>query len=439
MTLVIHHPELKPYLEQPWTLESLDQLEQLLHDRGTLDFQPLDTGLFPAAVADAYTGYHNVWVRDNIHLAHGFLAVGEIETAADVIRGLTKFFLTQQSKIDKIVAGELDATIHMNRPHIRFDGATLAECEEKWAHGQNDALGYYLWLTSVMATEHDLTLHPEEYQLLARFSKYFHAIRYWEDKDSGHWEELKKVEMSSVGTVVRGLQAWGALLKVPQELPGLTGDERETLLHECEELISHGMQTLAKTLPWECKSDVDAETREHDAALLFLIAPLGLLSPTEGQATRIIEGVVENLSGEIGICRYRGDSYWCADYKQKFDEESRTGDFSDDIGKRDALLGAGQEAQWCIFDPVLSVIFGQRYLETSDEKNLKAQRFHLARSVAQITGPASDWPEFRCPESYYLSQGEWIPNDVNPLLWTQANLRWALHQMSVSLKKPKKA
>jgi phosphorylase kinase alpha/beta subunit len=433
MTLVIHHPELKPFIEQPWTPESLDALTKFLEDRGTFRFNPLETGLFPAADADSYTGYHNVWVRDNIHLAHGFLAVGEIETAANVIRGLTRFFLTQQPKIDKIIAGDLDPSDHMNRPHIRFDGASLAECDEKWAHGQNDALGYYLWLASVMVAHHDLTLHANEYQLLARLPKYFHAIQYWQDKDSGHWEELKKVEMSSVGTVVRGLQAWETLLKVPQELPGLSGEERETLLHECEELLSHGMQTLAKTLPWECKSDNEKEARQHDAALLFLIAPLGLLDPTDAQAITIIDGTLKHLSSDIGICRYRGDSYWCADYKLKFDEESRTSDFSDDIGKRDALLNEGQEAQWCIFDSIVSVIYGQRYLQTGSTDDLNTQMLHLDRSVAQITGPGRDWPEFRCPESYYLSQGEWIPNDVNPLLWTQANLRWAIHQAKISL------
>jgi len=436
MTLVIHHPELKPFLEQPWTLESIERLENLLTEKGTLEFRALETGLYQAADADAYTGYHNVWVRDNIHLAHGFLAVGEIETAVDVIRGLTKFFLTQQTKMEKIIAGELDPAIQMNRPHIRFDGVTLAECDEKWAHAQNDALGYYLWLTSLMVKEHDLTLHADEYQLLTRFPEYFHAIQYWQDKDSGHWEELKKVEMSSVGTVVRGLQAWEELLKVPQELPGLSGDQRETLLNECDELISLGMQVLAKTLPWECKAQDDREHRHYDSALLFLIAPLGLLSPTDRQAMQIVDETRQHLAGPIGIRRYLGDSYWCADYKLKFDEESRTGDFSDDIGKRDSLLAEGQEAQWCIFDPVVSVIYGRRYLETGAVNDLDHQCHHLNRSVAQITGPGGEWPAFRCPESYYLSRGAWVPNDVTPLLWTQANLRWALHQMKKSLEKP---
>jgi len=433
MSLVVHHPKLQPYIDSPWTLESLDELHDLLVAHETFEFRHLETGLYPAAVADAYTGYDNVWVRDNIHLAHGFLAVEDLKRASGVIRGLTRFFLTQQKKFDQIIAGELDHSKQMNRPHIRFDGRTLAECDEKWAHAQNDALGYYLWLTSVMVREHDLVLHPEEFQLLTRFPKYFHAIKYWQDKDSGHWEELRKVEASSVGTVVRALQTWEELLKVPQELPGLTGDERKQLLRECDELISRGMQVLSKTLPWECRSDDDKERREHDGALLFLIAPLGLLQPTDPQAETIVKGALEHLMGEIGIRRYLGDSYWCADYKDKIDEESRTSDFSDNIAQRDALLKKGQEAQWCIFDPVVSVIYGKRFLETGEEADREAQEFHLNRSVAQITGPGGEWPEYRCPESYYLARGEWIPNDVTPLLWTQVNLGWAMHQMQLTL------
>lgn len=433
MRPVAHHPKLLPYIENPWTLKSLDELHDLLTGHSTFEFHNLESGLFPAALAHDDTGYRNVWVRDNIHLAHGFLAVADVKRAAGVIRGLTKFFLTQQHKIDHIIAGELDPSDQMNRPHIRFDGQTLAERDEKWAHAQNDALGYYLWLTGVMVREHDLVLHPEEFRLLSRFPRYFHAIEYWQDKDSGHWEELRKVEASSVGTVVRSLQVWQDLLKVPQELPGLSGDEREALLHECDELISRGMQSLSKILPWECRSDDPQERREHDAALLFLIAPLGLLQPADPQATAIVNGTLEHLMGEIGIRRYLGDSYWCADYKDKFGRETRTSDFSDDISSRDAHLEDGEEAQWCIFDPVLSVIYGKRFLETGEPADRKAQEFHLNRSVAQITGPGGEWPEFRCPESYYLANGRWIPNDVTPLLWTQANLGWAMHHMQLTL------
>ncbi len=93
----------------------------------------------------------------------------------------------------------------MNRPHIRFDGATLEEISQKWAHAQNDALGYYLWMLCRM-TLGDL-LEPDEEQagVIGHLVAYFRLIRFWQDEDSGHWEEARKIEASSIGVVTAAL------------------------------------------------------------------------------------------------------------------------------------------------------------------------------------------------------------------------------------------
>jgi hypothetical protein len=39
----------------------------------------------------------------------------------------------------------------------------------------------------------------------------------------------------------------------------------------------------------------------------------------------------------------------------------------------------------------------------------------------------------RCPESYYLENGRFVPVDQTPLLWTQGNLLTALRMMERSL------
>jgi phosphorylase kinase alpha/beta subunit len=97
------------------------------------------------------------------------------------------------------------------------------------------------------------------------------------------------------------------------------------------------------------------------------------------------------------------------------------------------LLQPGGEAQWCIFDPILSVIHGLRFQSTGDTERLRLQTQHLNRSLRQLTGEGISFPPLRCPESYYLENGHWGPNDITPLLWTQANLRLALHFMEQSL------
>jgi phosphorylase kinase alpha/beta subunit len=153
----------------------------------------------------------------------------------------------------------------------------------------------------------------------------------------------------------------------------------------------------------------------------------------DAHAARIVETVTRELAGDVGIRRYRGDSYWCADYKEKLAAEVRSADFSDDMTSRDALLRDGEEAQWCIFDPVLSSAFGRRYQQTGNAHDLAAQTLHFNRSLAHLTSDDSRFGGLRCPESYYLERGRYVPVDQTPLLWTQANLLVALRMMELSL------
>lgn len=126
--------------------------------------------------------------------------------------------------------------------------------------------------------------------------------------------------------------------------------------------------------------------------------------------------------------RYLGDSYWAPDYEARLSEMDRTRDFSDDLSARDALLSKiGNEAQWCLFDPILSAYFGRRYLGSHSVADRERQLFHFNRSLAQIT---DDW---RCAELYYLRQGEYAINPHVPLQWTQANLLLAVDSLRATI------
>ena len=83
----------------------------------------------------------------------------------------------------------------------------------------------------------------------------------------------------------------------------------------------------------------------------------------------------------------------------------------------------GDEAQWCVFDPIVSALYGQRFLATGDLVDRDAQTWHFNRSLAHIS---SDW---RCPELYYKSGGVLVTNPHSPLMWTQANILLALAAM----------
>jgi phosphorylase kinase alpha/beta subunit len=186
---------------------------------------------------------------------------------------------------------------------------------------------------------------------------------------------------------------------------------------------------LAAILPAECVQP--ARPRRYDAALLFLAYPLRIVDAD--MAATIVAEVTASLAGPYGVRRYLGDSYWCANYKTLVAPTKRTVDVSADLTARDRLLEPGGEAQWCLFDPIVSVIHGLRYRSTGEAGALRLQTEHLNRSLRQLTATDTAFAPLRCPESYYRENGRYVPNDATPLLWTQANLRLALHHMETSL------
>jgi phosphorylase kinase alpha/beta subunit len=430
---------MEAYLRDRYNVDDVRAITRHLVEHGTFQFPTFSSGLFSAAPAHReeleYTGYQNVWVRDNIHIAHHFHVLGDHDQAVRAVSSITRFFHSQRGKLRDIISGKADPQNVMLRPHVRFAGEALTEVPERWAHAQNDAIGYWLWLASQLARAGHWQPTPDDLELVADFVEYLAAIRFWEDEDSGHWEEARKVEASSIGAVTAGLTAlgeyFGTLASTQMALGGATKSFVDHACHHAEALIERGSAAFEAILPSECAQADPARRRRYDSALLFLIYPLQIVDGS--MAETIVSDVVKNLLGEHGIRRYLGDSYWCADYKTLVDRSHRTVDVSGDMSARDRLLQPGGEAQWCLFDPIISVIHGRRYQETGAPGELEKQTEHLNRSLRQLTGEGGLFPPLRCPESYYRENGTWRPNDVTPLLWTQANLRLALHFQEQSL------
>ncbi|MEZ6057174.1 MAG: glycoside hydrolase family 15 protein [Planctomycetaceae bacterium] len=416
-------------------VDELRQLISFLEAQGTFVFPQLPSGLFSAAasVAEEFgaTGYQNVWVRDNVHVANAHLILGDRPAAAAVANAIMTFYVKHQSRLVDLLEGRLDPSVPMHRPHIRFDGTSCTELTEDWAHAQNDALGAFLWLYARLAVTHDVSLNDAARVVLADLVHFLALIEYWQDEDAGHWEEVRKIAASSIGVALAGLLAVRQFVTRPDELPRFAALERPIDIAQLDHLIDKGRGALDAILPHECRQSNPAQKRDADAALLFLIFPYNVVSPE--QESQILDRVKSQLLGERGIRRYNGDSYWCADYKTLLPADERTADFSDDMGRRDALLKPGDEAQWCLFDPIISIAAGTRYLASGDVADLEEQRAFLRRSLSQLTDGSPPFPPYRCPESYYLERGKRVPNDLTPLLWSQANLRLALHAMEQSL------
>lgn len=430
-----HNNQLLLRAKNHYNHHDIQEIFSILSRNNTFSFQILPNGLFPAAnlqETTLYTGYSNVWVRDNVYIAYAHYINGYIEIALKNLKTLAEYFIKHKWRFKKIIAGELDYDNPMNRPHIRFNGDDLSEINQKWAHAQNDALGYFLWFFCKLHNEMTIRITAEETELLTLFVLYLDAIHYWEDEDSGHWEENRKVEASSIGVVVRGLKEFGNLL-IKNGLSSFNYNGKSNLENLLTELITKGENCLQQILPSESIQSDPKKNRRFDAALLFLIFPMDVVS--EPMTDQILNDVTTHLQGDYGIRRYLGDSFWSADYKIKLKPEERTIDFSDNIADRDSLLKAGQEAQWCIFDPIISIIYGIKYRKYLQKEHLQLQIYYFNRSLGQLTGEDSEFGSFKCPELFYLENEQYVPNDTVPLLWTQANLWMAIKFMKDNVKR----
>ena len=416
-------------IRDEYTPKSLNAVRKFLDRRRTHHLAPNARGIFAATGGlehDSHSGYQNAWVRDNVMVANSFRLRGQADIARTISSGLTNLFQKHLNRFRTIIEKpELKEKVQ-ERPHVRFNATTLDELPELWAHAQNDALGYALWLRFVLANDEQqpLAMRSADWEVYGLFPRYFRAIEFWHDADSGSWEETRKINNSSVGVVVAGLeQMQKHIAQMPRAARESSKDALKGVPGIIDGLLEKGHERLEKTLPFESPPE-----RQIDGAVLFLIHPAGIVKEHSRQDA-ILHLLQARLQGPWGIKRYLGDSYFCQDYDMWFPPQAQAADFSSSTAYRDALLQPGCEAQWTLFDPVISVIYGERYRESRRQEDLAQQTLYFNRSLRQLT------PDAQCPELYYLRRGKFVPNDHTPLAWTQANQALALRYMERSLSK----
>ncbi|WP_339135227.1 MAG: glycoside hydrolase family 15 protein [Candidatus Electrothrix sp. GW3-4] len=413
---------------------------EFLDEKGTFQFPMLDNGLFPAAILDEsteYTGYSAVWIRDNIFVGYSYYVSGLVDVPLKNLMTLFRYFSEYRYRFENIINKVSNPDNPMERPHVRFFGPSLSEIDQPWEHAQNDALGYFVWFFCRLINEEVLSPTIEHMELLGLFCAYFYSISYWNDKDSGHWEEERKVQASSIGVVVSCLKE---LRKVLIKNPALVDycRYRDIIinLQFLDFLIQKGTEALSNILPFECvQSD---KARSYDSALLFLCYPLGVVD--KAMTKNILDNVSNKLQGEtdrpFGVRRYLKDTFWCRDYED-IPANIRTSISSERerwLREHDRQLVEGEEAQWCIFDSIISTIYGLEFQKTNNEADFYRQIGYCYRSLGQLTSMDFHLGGFKCPELYYIKNGQYVPNDATPLLWAQANLKIALATLTNSLK-----
>lgn len=440
-----HRPELVSFCRpEPLTLAELAEVKGLLDTHGTLDVSRAKckndkgepTGAFSASAANA-KGDHSgssmfgSWLRDNCLIAYGlYLTDPDGDGCQDSIAcidAISTFLLTHEfQRMELVIAGDKDVKggpeTWMDRPHIRFIGETGEEDTKWYNHKQNDALGYFMWTRIQLALAEKMPLTDEHLKLLGQMFDYLRAIECWDDLDAGHWEEHSAQHASSLGPCLAAVLAFKELAEKANISTFFISESLQVLE---ERLVA----SLGSILPNEVVFPAE-NAKDADSALIFLCYPLGVVSDDVG--LQILDRLKQCM-GHIGMARYCGDSYWCKDYKDIIGEDPTKHFTDEELKERDALLQRGEEAQWCLFDPMVSAYYGTLYQKTMKPEYLSLQQLFLARSLAAITGDDCEFGPWMCCEAYYLCNGKWQPNDNAPLVWTQIDLRMALHEMEKSL------
>lgn len=480
-TVLVHNRQVAQRLKPMYGRAELANWKRWLEAERTTRIPVSERGRVQAADRNTQgpddTHYDAVWVRDS---AWAYFALSVEPTrrldAGRVVRELLRYFATP-AQLGRFEAAIADPTrLHlpngegaMNAVHIRFDGKSptfddvqVQGAPEVWNHKQNDALGLFL-LALMDACDRNLVdpsdFTPAEWQALSDFVPYFKAIRFDTFEDSGAWEEIERLNTSSVGIVTRALEriqhgfadrptplftAWRTHLK----------DEPAAIAHAydpsvLDHLVERGYVRVQSQLPLGESPAYPVGSlkyRTADAALLNLIVPAGLEELSMAEKRRILTHV-GTLVGEVGIKRYLSDSYQAGNYwfKAMFAAPglTATGNASDDwaFKKRQAAFIANSEAQW-FFDTWVSTCYSTLYQESHDPKDREQAFYFLNRGLAQITAdPAGLGADGllsqadQLPESYntiVLKSGarHLVPSPIVPLNWAKATMILAIDALA---------
>jgi hypothetical protein len=411
------------------------------------------------------TNYDAVWVRDSVWI---YLALAQsqetLEPAAVVLNSLTQYFSTaaQRKRLENIIACPSLAegpNGPMEVVHIRFDGTSpefndvqVNGRDQFWNHKQSDALGlYYLAVGEALLSGKQSvdSLTAEAWQFLLRLPLYWDRLPFENHEDAGAWEEIERINTSSIGIVTRSLEIWKKVSASSLAIPWLGDQSAAAFSSHLESLIERGYGRIRKQLPFESPDYPvsSAKYREADAALLSLLYPAGLERLTIEEKRSILE-CVRTLVRERGVLRYVGDAYQSGNYwlqeEQGTETDSRTEDHSspEAFQARSNRFIPDTEAEW-FFDSWISICFGLLYQVSGERADLDLQTTHFNRALCQLTGDddlgadGNPVEEFSLPESYntVVQNGEraYAPSPITPLNWSKASLALALRTLRSSL------
>ncbi len=333
----------------------------------TLKALQYDSGLFAASKKDIATGYNKAWLRDNFYECLAFEVIGDFETVRKTYRAILDIFKKHEYKIDHAISKKPEHTHQYIHP--RYNPETFDEYWEEWGNKQNDSIGCILFKIGELEKRQKglIVKDEDDRRVLQKLVWYLSTLQYWQDPDSGMWEEDQELHISSVGACLAGLK----------EISNVSG------VNVPEELIKKGEETLHAILPRESKR------KFVDLALLSLMWPYDVLNKEETET--VLQNVEYHLLRERGVIRYKGDHY----YNKNPD-------------------GWSEEAEWTFGLSWLSII----YDKLGDSEKAK---YFLEEAKKTIT------KDGKVPELYFSNSTK--HNDNTPLGWSESLFIVALHDL----------
>jgi phosphorylase kinase alpha/beta subunit len=325
------------------------------------------SGLFAASSKAVSTGYDKSWLRDNFYECIAFEVLNDWDTVEKTYSAILNIMLKHEYKIDAAIARK--PQYRHEYIHARFHPENFDEFWEDWGNKQNDSIGAILFRIGELEHHHKRKIIEDENHLriINKLVKYLESIKYWEDDDSGMWEENEEVHASSVGACVAGL-------KSIKRIPGI---------HVPQDLIDKGKNSLNYLLPRESK------TKFVDLALLSLIYPYNVVN--KEQREEILENVEYLLLRDKGVIRYKNDHY----YNKNPD-------------------GYSEEAEWTFGLSWLAIIYEHL-------GNKKKAKIFIDKMLKAVTDKG-------VPELYYSNTSK--PNENTPLGWSESLFIVALHDIN---------
>lgn len=343
------------------------------------------------------------------------------------------------------------------------------EKHEGWAHKQDawQILAHTALVNLACGKLDPESLTIENREFLSLVAPFLARVRFYQQENSGSWEELEAIRSSVL--------AWD--MAVLQQIYQLSCSARFSFLEDgfrefrgslhgyaitdsfsefLKDLLHKGAEVLKRSIPFESPLYPVTNPRHRlaDAALIYLLQldtprlvadildlPESWIEESETKLLKTIATLYDPRTG--GHRRYKNDSYqrfgfFRDDTIAKLNEMygAPSGDASGHFTGRDGIVPSGPEAAWSHFTWQLSSWSGRRYQETLEPRYLKMQHHYFNQGLRTIPTRALysvelsqkgtihliKLPAYRCPECYLTeadSRGKQFvfPSPHTPLNW----------------------